>query len=116
MKKAFQSSRDVIIQTDNWAKAIEFYETTMGFTVSHRSSNLMGFETGAFCLYVEKGNRPGPVFDFLVPDMRAAKSRLLAAGCTGGRREPRDSALLHPRSCTALFLTSKKKAILLRWI
>jgi predicted enzyme related to lactoylglutathione lyase len=81
MKKAFQSSRDVIIQTDDWAKAIEFYETTMGFTVSHRSSNLMGFETGAFCLYVEKGNRPGPVFDFLVPDMRAAKSRLLAGGC-----------------------------------
>jgi catechol 2,3-dioxygenase-like lactoylglutathione lyase family enzyme len=55
MKKAFQSSRDVIIQTDNWAKAIEFYETTMGFTVSHRSSNLMGFETGASCLYVEIG-------------------------------------------------------------
>ena len=82
LKKAFQSSRDVIIQTDNWDKAIEFYETTMGFTVSHRSLNLMGFETGAFCLYVEKGNRPGPVFDFLVPDMQAAKSRLLAAGCT----------------------------------
>ena len=30
MKKTFQSSRDVIIQTDAWAKAIEFYETTMG--------------------------------------------------------------------------------------
>src|SRR5438552_7362639 len=82
MKKAFQSLRDVIIQTDNWAKAIEFYETTMGFTVSHRSSNLMGFETGAFCLYVEKGNRPGPVFDFLVPDIQEAKRQLVAAGCT----------------------------------
>jgi predicted enzyme related to lactoylglutathione lyase len=88
MKKAFQSSRDVIIQTDNWAKAIEFYETAMGFTVSHRSSNLMGFETGAFCLYVEKGNRSGPVFDFLVPDMQAAKSRLLAAGCTVVEENP----------------------------
>ena len=88
MKKAFQSSRDVIIQTDDWTKAIEFYETTMGFTVSHRSSNLMGFETGAFCLYVEKGNREGPVFDFLVPDMRAAKSRLLAAGCTVVEENP----------------------------
>jgi len=88
MKKTFQSSRDVIIQTDNWAKAIEFYETTMGFTVSHRSSILMGFETGAFCLYVEKGNRPGPVFDFLVPDMQAAKRRLLTAGCTVVEENP----------------------------
>jgi len=88
MKKAFQSSRDVIIQTGNWAKAIEFYGTAMGFTVSHRSSNLMGFETGAFCLYVEKGNRSGPVFDFLVPDMQAAKSRLLAAGCTVVEENP----------------------------
>src|ERR1700719_4100749 len=88
MKTTIQSSRDVIIQTDNRGKAIEFYETILGFPVSHRSPNLMGFETGAFCLYVEKGNRPGPVFDFLVPDMHAAKSRLLAAGCTIVEEDP----------------------------
>jgi len=82
MKKVFESSRDVIIQTDNWTKAIEFYETTLGFSLIHRSAELVEFETGAFRLYVEKGNRPGPVFDFLVPDMQAAKTRLLAAGCT----------------------------------
>jgi catechol 2,3-dioxygenase-like lactoylglutathione lyase family enzyme len=82
MKKALQSSRDVIIQTDNWAQALEFYEATLGFPVSHRSPDIVGFETGAFCLYVEKGNRPGPVFDFLVSDAQAIKSRLLAAGCT----------------------------------
>jgi catechol 2,3-dioxygenase-like lactoylglutathione lyase family enzyme len=82
MKKAFESSRDVIIQTDNWTKAIEFYETTLGFSLTHRSAELVEFETGAFRLYVEKGNRPGPVFDFLVPDMQAPKTRLLAAGCT----------------------------------
>ena len=115
MKKAFQSSRDVIIQTDNWAKAIEFYETTMGFTVSHRSSNLIGFETGAFCLYVEKGNRSGPVFDFLVPDMQAAKSRLLAAGCTVVEENPAIPRC-YIRDPSALFLTSKKKAILLKQI
>jgi predicted enzyme related to lactoylglutathione lyase len=115
MKKAFQSSRDVIIQTDNWAKAIEFYETAMGFTVSHRSSNLMGFETGAFCLYVEKGNRPGPVFDFLVPNMQAAKRRLLAAGCTVVEENPAIPRR-YIRDPFGLVLTSKKKAILLKWI
>ena len=42
----------------------------------------MGFETGAFCLYVEKGKAHGPVFEFLVADVQAAKRRLVAAGCT----------------------------------
>jgi hypothetical protein len=42
----------------------------------------MGFETGSFCLYVEKGKAHGPVFEFLVPDVEEAKRRLVAAGCT----------------------------------
>jgi hypothetical protein len=41
----------------------------------------MGFETGAFCLYVEKGESHGPVFEFLVPDVQALKQRLVADGC-----------------------------------
>jgi catechol 2,3-dioxygenase-like lactoylglutathione lyase family enzyme len=81
MKDAFESSRDIIIQTDNWTKAIEFYEKSLGFSVTQRSADLVEFQTGAFRLYVEKGNHPGPVFDFLVPDMEAAKTQLLAAGC-----------------------------------
>ena len=88
MKKAFKSSRDVITQTDNLVGAIEFYETTLGFPVTNRSGNLVEFETGAFRLYVEKGDRPGPVFDFLVPDIQAAKTRLLAAGCTIIEEDP----------------------------
>jgi hypothetical protein len=43
---------------------------------------MLGFETGAFCLYVEKGTGHGPVFEFLVPDVEVAKTRLTAAGCT----------------------------------
>jgi hypothetical protein len=46
------------------------------------SETLMGFETGSFCLYVEKGKGHGPVFEFLVPNIQAAKRGLLAAGCT----------------------------------
>jgi predicted enzyme related to lactoylglutathione lyase len=44
--------------------------------------NIVGFETGSFRLYVEKGSPHGPVFDFLVADVEAMKARLLAAGCT----------------------------------
>jgi catechol 2,3-dioxygenase-like lactoylglutathione lyase family enzyme len=88
MSNSFKASRDVIIQTSAWSEAIEFYEKVLGLPVAHRSPNLLGFEAGAFCLYVEKGNRAGPVFDFLVPDANAAKAQLLAAGCTIVEEDP----------------------------
>ena len=88
MKKELQSSRDVIIQVDDLTKAIEFYEKTLGFPIAYRTPDIVGFETGAFCLYVEKGSRPGPVFDFLVSDAEATKSRLRAAGCTVVEENP----------------------------
>jgi len=82
MKHAFRSSRDVIIRTDAWAEAVTFYGSVLGLPVVHQSKKLVGFETGSFCLYVEKGKGHGPVFEFLVPDVQAAKRRLVAAGCT----------------------------------
>jgi catechol 2,3-dioxygenase-like lactoylglutathione lyase family enzyme len=82
MSNAFQSSRDVIIRTDKWVEATRFYESVLGLPVVYRSDTMMGFETGAFCLYVEKGEEQGPVFEFLVPDVEAARKALLAAGCS----------------------------------
>ena len=82
MARQFQSSRDVIIRTGAWAEATEFYGSILGLPVTQHSATLMGFETGSFCLYVEKGKEHGPVFDFLVPDVQAEKRRLVAAGCT----------------------------------
>jgi predicted enzyme related to lactoylglutathione lyase len=82
MASAFQSSRDIIIRTDAWAEATKFYESVLGLRITHRSESLVGFETGAFVLYVEKGKGHGPVFEFLVPDVQATKRKLVAAGCT----------------------------------
>ncbi len=63
------------------AAAAEFYRSVLGLQITHDSATLMGFETGAFCLYVEQGEAHGPVFEFLVPDVPVAKARLVAAGC-----------------------------------
>jgi len=82
MANRFRSGRDVIIRTDAWAKAVEFYGSVLGLPVTHQSPTLTGFETGSFCLYVEKGKAHGPVFEFFVQDVQEAKGRLLAAGCT----------------------------------
>lgn len=82
MTPSIRSSRDVIVRTDNWPAAVAFYNATLGFEVVYRGENMIGFETGSFRLYVEKGESHGPVFDFLVPDVQAAKQALLASGCT----------------------------------
>jgi len=82
MNRTFESSRDVIIRTALWQRAIEFYGSVLGLPVVYRSDTLMGFETGAFRLYVAQGSEHGPVFELLVPELAAAKTRLLAAGCT----------------------------------
>ena len=82
MSGTFRSSRDVIIRTEAWLEATTFYESVLGLPVVYRSDTLVGFETGAFCLYVEKGKEHGPVFEFLAPDVQAAKRALLSAGCS----------------------------------
>lgn len=84
-----QSSRDVIIRTAAWSDALRFYEETLGFAVSSRTEAIVGFETGSFRLYVERGPAHGPVFDFLVPDVPAARHRLCEAGCTVIEEDPR---------------------------
>jgi len=78
----FKASRDVIIRTDNFDEAAQFYERVLGLAVVSKSETLYGFDAGSFRLYVERGSRHGPVFDFLVADFQAAKQALLAAGCT----------------------------------
>ena len=88
MKTEFRSGRDVIIRTPSWAQALEFYGSVLGLAVTYRSDTLMGYETGSFCLYVEKGAVHGPVFDFLVRDFDAARRALLEAGCSVVEEDP----------------------------
>ena len=76
-----KSSRDVIIRTPNWSEAIHFYSSVLGLPVTSRYETMVGFETGSFCLYLEKGNPHGPIFEFLVQDIKVAKKKFLAAGC-----------------------------------
>lgn len=84
-----ESSRDVIIRTPAWREAVRFYEDVFGFKVSSRADGMVGFETGSFRLYVERGAAHGPVFDFLVADVTATRDRLLEAGCTLVEEDPK---------------------------
>lgn len=84
----FRSGRDVIIRTEAFAEAVSFYTSALQLPVSYRSQNHIGFETGSFCLYAEKGPDHGPVFEFLVADLEMAKSCLLASGCVLVEEDP----------------------------
>ncbi|HEY4772089.1 MAG TPA: VOC family protein [Steroidobacteraceae bacterium] len=78
---AFRASREVIIRTPAWLEAIHFYASVLGLPITYRSDTIVGFETGGFCLYVERGAKHAPVFEFLVADVEAAKRHLTDAGC-----------------------------------
>jgi catechol 2,3-dioxygenase-like lactoylglutathione lyase family enzyme len=84
----FRASRDVIIRTTEFVAARSFYENVLGLKIAVSSESLVGFETGSFRLYVEPGPPHGAVFDFLVPDLEAAKAALVASGCTVVEDDP----------------------------
>jgi catechol 2,3-dioxygenase-like lactoylglutathione lyase family enzyme len=88
MPDSFRASRDVIIRTEEFAEAVRFYESVLGLAIVHRSDTLVGFDAGAFRLYVESGPGHGAVFDFRVPEIKVAKRALLAAGCDIAEEDP----------------------------
>jgi catechol 2,3-dioxygenase-like lactoylglutathione lyase family enzyme len=88
MTESFRSSREVILRTEKWSDAVRFYGSVLGLPVAYETASMVGFETGEFRLYVEKGKPHGPVFEFLVPDVQAAKQRLTTAGCTVVEEDP----------------------------
>ncbi len=88
MPDSFKATRDVILRTEKWSEALTFYGSVLGLPTAYQDKTMVGFETGSFRLYVEKGPEHGPVFEFLVPDVAAAKRRLLDAGCTLVEEDP----------------------------
>lgn len=89
MAEAFKSTRDFIIKVPDMGTARRFYADVMGFKPTLQTEGCAGFETGSFQLFVEQGTQPEPVFEYLVPDVDAAKRKLLAAGCRVVEDDPR---------------------------
>src|SRR5580704_18115427 len=88
MTDVFESTREVILRTEQWSEAVQFYSSVLGLPIKYQAPTMVGFETGAFRLYVEQGKPHAPVFEFLVPDAQAAKHRLIKAGCGVVEEDP----------------------------
>jgi predicted enzyme related to lactoylglutathione lyase len=86
----FVSSRDIILRAETLDEAARFYGTVLGMKVTMDSEGMLGFETGALQLFVEKGAPAhGPVFEMYVPDVKAARERLCSLGCSVVEEDPR---------------------------
>jgi catechol 2,3-dioxygenase-like lactoylglutathione lyase family enzyme len=81
MKLNAVSTRDILIQTENLEAATAFYERVLGLKVFMREPAMTGLESGAFRLFLDKAEPYGPVLEFKVDDLEAAKRELVAAGC-----------------------------------
>jgi catechol 2,3-dioxygenase-like lactoylglutathione lyase family enzyme len=84
------STRDILIQTENLEAASAFYENVLGLSVFMREETMIGLESGALRLFLDKAEPYGPVLEFKVDDFEAAKRQLVAAG---GRIENEDPSV-----------------------
>jgi predicted enzyme related to lactoylglutathione lyase len=82
------ASSDILLQTPDIEAAASFYEQQLGLTVFMREPGMIGLEAGAFRLYLDRATTLGPVLDFFVPSVEAAKRSLTAAGATIEAEDP----------------------------
>ena len=64
--------RDVLLQTQAIESTAGFYEG-LGMTRFLHDPKIIGLEGGGLRLFLEQAPPLGPVFEFFVPDLQAAK-------------------------------------------
>ena len=77
----FRFSNCLCLQTPDIDRAVAFYHRLMGFEVTFHEGDSAELEAGPYRLFMDKGERLGPVIEFLVPDAEIAKQELVEAGC-----------------------------------
>lgn len=82
------ASRDILLQTPDIEAAAKFYERQLGLTVFMHEPDMIGLEAGDLRLYLDRAPALGPVLEFFVPDLEAAKGSLTAAGATVEAEDP----------------------------
>jgi catechol 2,3-dioxygenase-like lactoylglutathione lyase family enzyme len=82
------ASRDILLQTPDIEAAAKFYERQLGLTIFMKEPNMIGLEAGELRLYLDRAPSLGPVLEFFVPDLEAAKRALIEAGSAIEAEDP----------------------------
>jgi catechol 2,3-dioxygenase-like lactoylglutathione lyase family enzyme len=83
-----KTGKDVICRASDLGAVKAYYGAELGMPVVLDTDSMVGFDTGELTLYYERGEAGPPVFEFFVDDIRAAKRRLIAAGCEIVEEDP----------------------------
>ena len=77
----FKFSDCLCLQLPDLDQAVAFYHRIMGLEVTYRGEDNAELQAGSYRLFLDRGDRLGPIMEFLVPDVEKAKEELLQAGC-----------------------------------
>lgn len=86
----FKFSRCLCLQLPDVDQAVEFYQKVLGLKVVQKEGDTVELDAEPFRLFIDKGQPLGPIMEFLVLNVEAAKDELLKAGCKIVRWEGKD--------------------------
>jgi predicted enzyme related to lactoylglutathione lyase len=77
----FRFSRCICLQVEDVEQAKDFYKNVIGLE-ENGESEATEFIAGVNRIFLDQGNTAmGPILEFVVSDIEAAKEKLLQAGC-----------------------------------
>ena len=83
-----RATRDILLQTERIEEAAAFYEGQFGLTRFMDEPDMIGLEADGLRLFLDRAPAYGPVLEFFVDDLEAAKRALVAAGGTVDEENP----------------------------
>jgi predicted enzyme related to lactoylglutathione lyase len=82
------ASGDILLQTERIEEAAAFYERQFGVTRFMDEPDMIGLEAGGFRLFLDRAPAYGPVLEFFVDDLEAAKRALVESGARIDQEDP----------------------------
>jgi len=79
---------DIVIQSNDPARAASFYVEQLGFTITDESPSLISLHGPHINLFIEPGPSLGPVLEVTVADVEEARGRLVKNGCEIVKEHP----------------------------
>jgi len=77
----FKFSRCFALQTPDVEGASKFYRDVMGLELVEKTTDNLELKAGQFRFFLDEGPAMGPIMEYVVKDLEAAKLELLHAGC-----------------------------------
>ncbi len=77
----FKFSRCLAFQTPDTEGALQFYRDVMGLEPVECAANIIELKAGQFRFFLDKGPTMGPIMEYVVENLDAAKEELLRNGC-----------------------------------